>query len=87
MHGEFTSLVDAAGVQYTYTQGNVPYLELLSQGSASAEDVVRSVEKRVSYLREHNSLRRNSRLAKEDEPTADGDLVQAFRLAQEYSLD
>jgi hypothetical protein len=86
IHGEITLVVDARGIEYSYEEGDVPYIELKSNDLAKAADLLRIVEERVNYLRSRGALRHAP-----SSPAPNGDPIssefsRAFRLAREYHL-
>jgi hypothetical protein len=86
IHGEFTLVVDARGFEYTYDEGDLPYVELKSNDLANAADLLRIVEERMNYLESHGTLRRAPASPVPTGEPIDSEFLQAFRLAREYNL-
>ena len=85
-HGDFTLVVDARGFEYSYEEGDLPYIELKSGIPANAADLIRIVEERVNYLRSLGRLRYASSSSVANGEPINSDFSQAFRHAREYNL-
>lgn len=86
IHGEFTLVVDARGIEYSYEEGDLPYIELKSSDLANAADLLRIVEERVNYLRSRGILRHAPSSPAPNGDPINSEFSQAFRLAREYNL-
>jgi hypothetical protein len=50
VHGEVILLVDAGGTEYSYREGNLPYLELTSTRQTNPAALLRLVQARTKVL-------------------------------------
>lgn len=87
LHGEFTLVVDSRGFEYSYAEGDLPYIELLSSGLATAADLTQMVEERVNYLQSRGKLRHAPSSQATNGAPINSDFSEAFRLVRKYNLD